>query len=192
MSGTVRLNTRIRKIILERVLQHAFGVPEAALQADRKVFGRDVYNDVYHALVRQKMKELGDDFFKWDNDIGVTIVGVGRVDIELGDNYPLAFEHYGYHKAVKEYAKDNELNKRFVALQKRKTALEKERESMEAEVNGVLNSVQTIGALAKAWPAAASFFSDFKPTTPQGGALARDLRKLNQSLGLPPTVPTTP
>lgn len=183
---TIRLNEQNRPIILQRILNHAFHEREEKLKQETKTVGKLIYDQVYSKDIQSKMAALPASFFISSSNIKIRIEGERvTTTVHFEDCLPVAYEH-AYKVAGCTFERAHPLVQRVFKLHTTVESLRDVHRKKYEEVRQILYSVRTIKALIKAWPEIESFLTDFKETTPQGGALVRNLRSLNNELGLPP------
>ena len=189
---SVRLTLDMRQKILNRLLEHAFGVRLKELREDDESFGLAVYEDVYDVLTRRRMKAFPEGFFKLQCHIQVSFGGQ-QYRVCWKGLRPTAAAHE-YDRA-KSYVAGDPLSQRRDELEKRRSRLREEQDRSRSQIKSVLASCSTIRQLVEIWPEASSFVEDFVASGPAAvTALALPIKSLNEQLGLPPVqvVPKVP
>ena len=181
---SVRLTENMRRNVRERLLTHAFGKRQQELRADDEIFGGDVYETVYDALVRRRMKSMPEGFFRLASYLKVAFGGQQDQVVWRGLR-PIASKHE-YDRAA-SYVADHPLSQRSDALEKRRRDLKTDREAAYQKIKAVLASCSTLRQLVEIWPEAEPFVRDFQVSGPAAvTALALPIKSLNEQLGLPP------
>jgi hypothetical protein len=175
----MRLNTAIRKHVLDKLRTEKFDPIEKEINAEQHALADRVYAHLYTEEERALMLTLPDGWLKSRGSVDVRVDGhyhnlefdneefrrfpYGRETIYLSSGHPIG-------RSVTAWARKLELHK-----EARKEALQ--------QAAGALASYSTVGALLKAWPQVEPFLPPNleKVTT----ALAISVKQLNRLLRLP-------
>jgi hypothetical protein len=158
----VRLNARMRRVILDRLLHHAFQAAREALAGEREALAAEVYDDVYPADVQRKMRRLPEGFLETSAQI---CVNMGGQSVSFSVEDPFTLRH-------------NDLHARFQKLDEESS---RSRHVGEA----ALESCATLRQIVEEWPEAEPFVRDFlEAQSSQSVALAVPVREFNRQFNL--------
>jgi hypothetical protein len=179
--ASIRLNQRMRDVILLRLMKHAFGEREKQLKEDEFFLGKDVYDDLYPNALRRKMRALPDGFLRKSS--GLTVVFAGqRANVSFDGFRPIANDHDSYQGA-KSYDASDELSVRYFEIEASARLLKEERDRARSMAKATLDACNTIKVLLELWPEAKPFVADFTSSKPVL-ALTVSIKDLNSQLGL--------
>jgi len=179
----VRLNDRMRRVILDRLTQHAFQAAREEIDRERAALATAVYDDVYPPDVQRKMGRLPEGFLETNSQICVNMGGQSvRIDVK---DRPVAFRHHYFSAAAKAFPASHPFTLRHNDLHARTLKLGEESSKARAQAKAALESCVTCRQLVEAWPEAEPFVRDFVTAkSPQSVALAVQVKDLNRQFGL--------
>ena len=180
-----RLTNDDRKLIRERILEHAFSKRAKALAAEENALADAAYDRIYSKKVRDAMAALPRGFLVEDEEIYANVAG-RRFCLKLTEPRR-ARAGYALNNSDKCFnvLADDALGMKILAHGDAKKALQAEREKALSSIRAALASMSTVKQCIERWPEIRAFVEDLekKPVT----ALAIPLRDLNRTLGLPPS-----
>jgi hypothetical protein len=179
----VRLNARIRRVILDRLMQHAFQAAREGLDKERAVLAAEVYDDVYPADVRRRMKRLPEGFFETSSHVCVNMGGQ-FVSFSV-EGRPVAFKHHYFSTPAASYPADHPFTLRHNELHARSQKLGEESSKSRLVGEAALESCASLRQLVEEWPAAEPFARDFmEAKSTLSVSLAVPVRELNRQFKL--------
>jgi hypothetical protein len=179
----VRLNARMRRVILDRLLHHAFQAAREALAGEREALAAEVYDDVYPADVQRKMRRLPEGFLETSAQICVNMGGQS-VSFSVEDR-PVAHKHHYFSTPAGSYPADHPFTLRHNDLHARFQKLDEESSRSRHVGEAALESCATLRQIVEEWPEAEPFVRDFlEAQSSQSVALAVPVRELNRQFNL--------
>ena len=178
-----RLTNDDRKVIRERLIDHAFSKREAALLKESNILGMQAHERIYPKKLRDAMAALPEGFLYTDDDVCVN-VGGKRVEIKLSARVRVRQGHTSAPDRSLSVLDDDAFGAKVLAHARAVESLRDEKSRAERDIRLALLSMATVKQCIERWPEARVFVEDLekKPST----ALAIPLRDLNKTLGLPP------
>lgn len=178
-----RLTNDDRKLILERLIEHAYAKREAALLETSNVLGMQAHDRIYSKKIRDTMASLPEGFLSVDNDVCVN-VGGKRIELRLATSVRVRQGYTAHSERSLSLLGDDAFGLKVVAHAKAIETLRDEKNTAERNIRLALSAMSTVKACIERWPEARTFVEDLekKPVM----ALAIPLRDLNKTLGLPP------
>jgi hypothetical protein len=179
----VRLNARMRRVILDRLMQHAFQAAREAVDRERADLAAEVYDDVYPADVQRKMRRLPEGFLETSSQICVNMGGQS-VSFSV-EGRPVAFKHHYFSEPAKSYPADHPFTLRHNDLHARSQKLGEESSKSRHVGEAALESCASLRQLVEEWPAVEPFVRDFAESkSPLTVALVVPVRELNRQFKL--------
>jgi Nucleotide modification associated domain 5 len=160
---TTRLNDRIRKIILQRLLDYRFKKEQDELAEEWKTFEGAIYEDIYPKKIRSAMAALPDGYFSKGGSFRLSFGGEVS-DVYISMKKPVATCHISWNSTTKIYLADDPLTLEWRRLADKKRELSDKRGKASAAANGILQNCYTVKQLIDNWPEAAPFVADFQDT----------------------------
>ncbi len=177
---TVRLNEKIRRKILHRLLDHAFGGERGTIAALEERLGQSVYADLYDAETLARMEALPEGFFERRCHVFVAFGGQ-RDSVPVSG--PVAHCHSGFDPA-RSYAASDPRSRLHADIYRRKGELKEREDKARREAMAALGSASTLRQLIEAWPEVAEFAGDVVAPEPATKAIAVSVAVLNKQLRL--------
>ncbi len=203
----IRLTLQIRNETLHSIMKTQF--PEETTEAWEARFaklGEKVYNKIYSASVRKKMRSLPDGWLPSAKFIRFIVAGyvgdrnnwsnkppIGDVLVRLPENKKFVFpdqdvhlhQHHFYPQDADRLLRleiDNPLNHEFMSITNERREKSEERAAARVAAEEMLKQCRTYKQLCQRWPEAAKFVPDwvFKTET----LPSVPIKTLNEMLGL--------
>lgn len=182
--SSVRLNQTRRETVLQKMLDHAFGVKRRELNEAKRKLASDIYDEVYPEKTRRLMKRVPAGFLPTASGFQVTFAGQYAM-VYWSEERPVADRHQ--HRAVRAFSASDEFSVRNLEIEERERRLQEDRDKAYSAARAALGSCATVKQLVEMWPEAAPFVKDFT-APPQQRALTLSIGDLNRQLGLSPGV----
>ena len=178
----VQLNQHMRDVILEKMLDHAFGERQRELDEAKMALAGDIYDDVYSDDMKRLMWKMPAGFLP--TATGFQVIFAGQyTTVSWREERRAAEEHF--HKAVRTYPATDDLSKRHFELEKQDARLREDRARAKGAARAALNSCATTRQLVEIWPEAAPFVTSVAIPAQQR-ALTLSIGDLNRQLNLSP------
>lgn len=188
--GGIRLNGAMRKSILEKALEHAFGKREKALLKDSITLGHEAMVDCFGAARIAAARKAsypfvieGRDFYGNKAPDGVLTtfrVGYKQIALHVQDPLPIRINDFK-HFTVKDPTLIAEIETYADAAE----ALKTERNKVHTTLEAMLNGVQTLASLERTWPEGKKVYAHIPKEFPFRHQVPATLvSDLNKALGL--------
>ncbi len=207
---SIRLTNALRDIIIVDLMKHHFTPLVDELMKDYKKFPTQVYNDVYDAKTRRRMKGLPAGWLKSTNSIAVSFGGNSSLYTELrfdGAHFIYGRMHIimtksslnsdcptklilakDLNSAAKAYNVQDPLAKLYDEFVRRRDKLSNDIDEAWTKTNAALNSVTTTNSLLEVWPEIEPFVKKYVRPDGVPKLPAVQTKALNDLFGLP--IPT--
>jgi hypothetical protein len=167
-----------REQITRAVLTHRFGAAALVLVNDRAALAAAIYDDLYPAAVRRKMKALPAGWLPFEEGITIQFgdssrnyetlpfngAVYGSASRVLEDPLERVSKLVGYshsRNCAKVYETGHAFCETYQALKARRVELEREIEAASRQTESAIASVSTFGKLLEMWPEIAPFAAPY-------------------------------
>lgn len=178
----MRLTNTLRNTIAGAVIAHRFNKPREDLSKQWRLFGDEVYCDIYDTKTRRLMDRLPDGWLCLDGSYYVSFGGL-RDTLNMVHKRRFPYSAVQTSAPIKIYPANHPLAEKHSALRNALKDVEDERTKYRLQVEAVLDSVSTVSKLLEAWPEIGAFVpaAEAKAQVP-----ALRIVELNAVLKLPP------
>lgn len=180
---TVRLNSVMRKTILDRLMEQGFAERRGLVEDEMKELGDDVYDHAYPKSIVMKMKRLPPDFFPEVGEIKVSFGGEVAV-LPITKPRLVAHKHQYYGNVVGMFGGDHPYTESYSRLKAEERKLDQEESTAKQQARAVLASVATLRQLLEVWPERGPLVEDLTLRDLTSVALAVPMVEFSQTFGL--------
>lgn len=177
-----RLTNMDRSDIVERAMAFTFSKMEQDLKSLEGTLARAAYESVFPATIRKQAYVMPDGWLRRDGCLRFNVVGMDiRLNLEEGKEVPVPYNRQGCGRIGTIEA--GELADKIQDFLARNEKLKKERHQLRHSLSAMLGQVNTLRALAAAWPQGQSFYECLNKE-PAIRLPALQVSEINKMIGL--------
>lgn len=194
---TVMLNAHARSMIEQAILNYSFKAEQEELNKRELALGQELYDYLYPREIQSKMNSLPPEFFTHQDNFRVNYrvepTEINRKQwqnrlLRIGSSRPVSTREAHTRYEGHDITKLGDLGKVITQFCVDAYAFDDKYERACAGIRVTLKNMRTLAVVKRTWPEITTIVDKlgFVETAAAGKAIAPQLQKLNEVLGLPP------